>query len=193
VIRGEETQVAGLIDREPGFYGLAILPGTHSKWVSVAAGGIDDFQTYLTGEMFELLSRHSFLRHSVAESGRDLSTMPDFALGVRRTAKEGLPFLTAIFSVRARQLLDGVSREDNLAYLSGLVIGGEIAAALATGRLAEGRTIAIIGSESLARAYRRAFTLLGRETQTFDGGEMVRRGLVRIARSIGMLQPSEAA
>ena len=98
-------------------------------------GAITDFQTYLTGEMFELLSRHSFLRHSVADDGRDLSAVPDFALAVRRTAKEGLPFLAAIFSVRSRQLLDAVAREDNLAYLSGLVIGGEIAAAQSAGRL----------------------------------------------------------
>ena len=173
VIRGEETQIVGLIDREPGFAGVAILPGTHSKWVTVAGGTIADFQTYLTGEMFELLSRHSFLRHSVAESGRDLSTVPDFALAVRRTAKEGLPFLAAIFSVRARQLLDAVSREDNLAYLSGLVIGGEIAAAQAAGRLTDASTIRVIGTASLSRAYRRAFAILERDTLALDGGEMV--------------------
>ena len=57
---------------------------------------------------------------------------------VRRTAEEGLPFLAAIFSVRVRQLLDDVAREDNLAYLSGLVIGGEIAAARAAGWLKAG-------------------------------------------------------
>jgi 2-dehydro-3-deoxygalactonokinase len=193
VIRGEETQIVGVVDREPGFSGIAILPGTHSKWVTVASGAITDFQTYLTGEMFDLLSRHSFLRHSVAESGRDLSTVPDFALAVRRTAKEGLPFLAAIFSVRARQLLDAVSREDNLAYLSGLVIGGEIAAALSAGRLAETSAIRVIGTASLSRAYRRAFAVLERDTLGLDGSEMARIGLVRIARAIGMLAASATA
>ncbi|MBN9010273.1 MAG: 2-dehydro-3-deoxygalactonokinase, partial [Rhizobiales bacterium] len=123
VIRGEETQVIGLLGRDPRFEGVVILPGTHSKWATVGGGALADFQTFLTGEMFELLSKHSFLRHSVAEGGAELSTLPDFGLAVKRMVVEGLPFLAAIFSVRVRQLLDNVTREDNLAYLSGLVIG----------------------------------------------------------------------
>ena len=133
VMRGEETQIVGLIDSEPGFDGVAILPGTHSKWVTIAGGAIVTFQTFLTGELFDLLAHQSFLRHSVAASAGDLDASPDFALAVRRTAEEGLPFLSAIFSVRARALLDGVAPEPNLAYLSGLTIGGEIAAAQASG------------------------------------------------------------
>src|SRR5579872_6770112 len=65
VIRGEETQLVGLIEREPGFRGVSIHPGTHSKWVRIADGSIVSFQTFLSGEMFDLLSRTSFLRHSV--------------------------------------------------------------------------------------------------------------------------------
>lgn len=187
VIRGEETQVVGLLDRDPSFDGVAILPGTHSKWATLTGGAIVDFQTFLTGEMFELLSRHSFLRHSVGESVRDLSEVPDFALAVRRTGEAGLPFLAAIFSVRVRQLLDNVAREDNLAYLSGLVIGGEIAAARAQGRLKDGATPRIIGTRSLARAYRKAFAILGHATATLDGKEMVVAGLVHLARVTGFL------
>lgn len=193
VIRGEETQIVGLLDREADFAGIAILPGTHSKWATVAKGAIVDFQTFLTGEIFDLLARHSFLRHSVAENGRDFSAVPDFALAVRRTAEEGLPFLAAIFSVRVRQLLDGVSPEDNLAYLSGLVIGGEIAAAREAGRLTPGTALRVIGTRSLARAYRRAFAILGDDTEALDGKEMVRAGLVHIARSIGFLAARASA
>jgi 2-dehydro-3-deoxygalactonokinase len=186
VIRGEETQIIGLLDREPGFAGIAILPGTHSKWVSVANGAITDFQTYLTGEMFDLLAHRSFLRHSVGGDDASLSERPGFALGIKRTAAEGLPFLAAVFSVRARALLDQVDPADNLAYLSGLVIGGEIAAAAAGGsdRNAE---IRIIGAKSLARAYARAFDLLGRKTGSLDGTELVTAGLVHLARAIGLI------
>jgi 2-dehydro-3-deoxygalactonokinase len=186
VIRGEETQIIGLLDREPGFAGVAILPGTHSKWVSVANGAITDFQTYLTGEMFDLLAHRSFLRHSVGGDDASLSERPGFALGIKRTAAEGLPFLAAVFSVRARALLDQVDPADNLAYLSGLVIGGEIAAAAAGGsdRNAE---IRIIGAKSLARAYARAFDLLGRKTGSLDGTELVTAGLVHLARAIGLI------
>lgn len=186
VIRGEETQIIGLLDREPGFVGIAILPGTHSKWVSVASGAITDFQTYLTGEMFDLLAHRSFLRHSVGGDDARLSERRGFALGIKRTAAEGLPFLAAVFSVRARALLDQVDPADNLAYLSGLVIGGEIAAAAAGGsdRNAE---IRIIGAKSLARAYARAFDLLGRKTSSLDGTELVTAGLVHLARAIGLI------
>ncbi len=190
VIRGEETQIVGLVDRNPGFDGAAILPGTHSKWASVKGGAIIDFQTFLTGEFFELLSRHSFLRHSVADSGRNLSEVPDFALAVRRTGEAGLPFLAAVFSVRVRQILDNVAREDNLAYLSGLVIGGEIAAARALGRLNPSAVPRIIGTRSLARDYRKALAVLGHASETLDGKEMVVAGLLHLARVIGFL-PAE--
>jgi 2-dehydro-3-deoxygalactonokinase len=187
VIRGEETQIVGLLGSQPGFEGVVILPGTHSKWATVGGGALADFQTFLTGEMFELLSKHSFLRHSVAEGGAELSTLPDFAIAVRRTVSEGLPFLAAIFSVRVRQLLDDVAREDNLAYLSGLVIGGEIAAAKTTGRLMPGAVPRIIGSRSLARAYARAFEIAGHRTETLDGKDMVLAGLAHLARVTGLL------
>jgi 2-dehydro-3-deoxygalactonokinase len=90
-----------------------------------------------------------------------------------------------------RQLLDNVAREDNLAYLSGLVIGGEIAAARAAGRLTDGTALRIVGARSLAKAYAAAFAILGREVATLDGTEMVTAGLVRLARTIGFLTRRE--
>jgi 2-dehydro-3-deoxygalactonokinase len=187
VIRGEETQMIGLIDAEPAFAGTAILPGTHSKWARIDKGVIVDFQSFVTGELFELLSQKSFLRHSVATAAGDLSTSPDFALGIQRTAKDGLSFLGALFSVRTRQLLANVQPEANLAYLSGLVIGGEIAAARTVGRLDPATPIRIVGTQSLARAYRAAFQGLGFETVTLDGERLVLDGLVHMARGIGFL------
>lgn len=187
VIRGEETQIVGLLAAEPEFDGVVVLPGTHSKWSTVTGGAIADFQTFLTGEMFSLLSRQSFLRHSVRESAAELSALPEFALGVERTVADGLPFLAAIFSVRARQLLDGVDPEHNLAYLSGLVIGGEIAAARDTGRLWQGRALRIVGSRSLARAYGRAFAIAGYDAEALDGSALVVAGLLRLARIAGLI------
>jgi len=188
IIRGEETQVVGLIDSEPDFVGVAILPGTHSKWVRVAAGTATDFQTFLTGEMFDLLAHHSFLRHSVAEGGGDLSAAPDFALAVKRVAEDGLPFLGAIFSVRARQILDGVNPIDNRAYLSGLVIGGELAAAWETGLLSSSHSLKVIGTRSLGRAYGRALTILGYEAAMHDGQGLVLRGLIHLTKASGFGQ-----
>lgn len=193
VIRGEETQMIGLIDAEPAFTGMVILPGTHSKWARIEKGVIVDFQSFITGELFELLSRKSFLRHSVAAADAgDLSAAAGFALGVKRTAKDGLPFLSALFSVRTRQLLSNVRLEDNLAYLSGLVIGGEIAAARTVLRLDPTTQIRIVGARSLARAYHAALQSLGFETVSLDGERLVLDGLVHLARGIGFL-PARAA
>jgi 2-dehydro-3-deoxygalactonokinase len=191
VMRGEETQIVGFVERMPHFAGLCIMPGTHSKWVSLDKGRIVTFQTYMTGELFDLLSHHSFLRHSVAGGDADIVEAPDFALAVRRTAEEGLPFLSAIFSVRARQLLDGVGGAENRAYLSGLIIGAEIGAARESP--APGRDIAIIGSRSLARSYAKAFAILGRRVDRVDGDEMALAGLVHLAREAGLLSPAVVA
>lgn len=187
VIRGEETQMVGLMGRPGGFEGLAVLPGTHSKWAALRDDAIVDFQTFFTGELFDLLAHQSFLRHSVAADHDDLSSLPDFELGVRRTVELGVPFLSAVFSVRARHLLDDAQPHDNRAYLSGLVIGGEIAAARAAGLIADDKVIAIVGSRSLARAYHRAMQTAGYQTEAVDGRAMVIAGLIRMARTIGFL------
>ncbi|CAN5323165.1 2-dehydro-3-deoxygalactonokinase [soil metagenome] len=192
VMRGEETQLVGLMAGAPGFAGTAVLPGTHSKWVAIAGGRIADFETYMTGEMFELLSRQSFLRHSVADDGSELSTRPDFALAVRRTAQEGLPFLSAIFSVRARALLDGAGGPDNIAYLSGVVIGAEIAGAMATGHLKPDVPLRIVAAAKLAEAYVRALAIAGFAAEAVDGNAMALAGLIRLARAAGFLPKANA-
>ena len=159
VLRGEETQIVGALDGEPGFAGLAILPGTHSKWAKIEKGAVAGFHTFMSGELFDLLARTSFLRHSVADphAAGDVSGSADFGLAVERTAKEGVPFLATLFSVRVRQLLADAKPADNLAYLSGLIIGGEIAAAAALGALGRTTPIRIIAASGLSRAYHRAF------------------------------------
>jgi 2-dehydro-3-deoxygalactonokinase len=191
VIRGEETQMIGMIDREPAFAGTVIMPGTHSKWARIDRGTIVDFQTFITGELFALLSEKSFLRHSVAGGESDLAASPDFALAIERTTGEALPFVASLFSVRTRQLLGSVSREHNLAYLSGLAIGGEIAAAHELGALGPGTAIRIIGSRSLARAYGRALEIAGFDAEALDGSELVLAGLTHLARTIGFLEKAE--
>ncbi len=190
VIRGEETQIVGLVDGEPGFDGVAVMPGTHSKWVSIGDGTIRDFQTVMTGELFDLFAHKSFLRHSVAQEAGDLTASPDFALGVRRTVGEGLPFLAALFSVRARALLADVRPDDNLAYLSGLIIGGEIAAAQASGRLTAATPLRVVGSRSLGRAYAEALAIAGLDARVLDGDALALAGLVHLARAIGFLSPA---
>ena len=188
VMRGEETKVIGIIEREPDFDGVCIMPGTHPKWARIDKGAIVSFQTFISGELFELMSRKSFLRHSVADGAADLAAEADFALGVERTARRGLPFVAALFSVRARQLLGAADKASNLAYLSGLIVGGEMAAAEAMSLLLRGAPLCIAGAPGLARVYQTALSILGHEASVLDGDALVFAGLTHMARAIGFLK-----
>jgi 2-dehydro-3-deoxygalactonokinase len=185
VMRGEETQIVGLADAEPRFRGTVVLPGTHSKWVKVEGGTMADFASFISGELFALLARQSLLRHSVADpdTAGDVSGSVAFRAGVEQA--HATPFVASIFSVRARQLLTGTTPADNLAYLSGLVIGGEVAAAAALG-LGE-PPVRIIAAAGLARAYRVALSAFGIEAEVRDGDAMALGGLIHLARAAGLL------
>ena len=88
VMRGEETQVAGYLSGRPGFDGVLCLPGTHSKWVEISAGEVVSFRTFMTGELFDLVSRHSVLRHSTG-AGWDAAVFAE-ALGDTLSRPESL-------------------------------------------------------------------------------------------------------
>ena len=68
VMRGEETQIAGFLHDNPNFNGSICLPGTHSKWVQIENGHIINFKTFMTGELFEIISKNSVLIHSVTSN-----------------------------------------------------------------------------------------------------------------------------
>ena len=65
-MRGEETQVVGVLAAMEGD-GVACLPGTHSKWARVEAGGITSFTTHMTGETFAALRDHTILGRMMRE------------------------------------------------------------------------------------------------------------------------------
>jgi 2-dehydro-3-deoxygalactonokinase len=126
VMRGEETQlvgcgIAGDDDR------MYIFPGTHSKHVRVRVGMAVDVRTFMTGELFQLLAQKSILSVSVAAAASDGGALSsDYLQGIRDSRRGGI--LHNVFRVRTRQLLEGVSREGNYHYLSGLLIGEELRA-----------------------------------------------------------------
>src|SRR6185312_13329821 len=65
MMRGEEVQVIGANARGEEGDATIILPGTHSKHVNVERGQAVTLKTFMSGEFFELLARHSILAHSV--------------------------------------------------------------------------------------------------------------------------------
>jgi 2-dehydro-3-deoxygalactonokinase len=171
VMRGEETQIAGLLAREPGFDGVACLPGTHSKWAQVSAGEVVSFASFMTGELFALLAGSSVLRHSVATDGW---SEPDFAEAVESTLSRPERALGRLFGIRAETLLAGLPPARARGRLSGLLIGAELAAARPYWL---GREVVLVGGDRLAAAYRAALALCGLEARTLDATALTLAGL----------------
>ncbi|MEM6323411.1 MAG: 2-dehydro-3-deoxygalactonokinase [Pseudomonadota bacterium] len=171
VMRGEETQIAGFLAGHPGFDGVLCLPGTHSKWVQVSAGEIVSFRTFMTGEMFALLSTQSVLRHSVAADGWDDAA---FNEALQETLSKPESLATKLFAIRARSLLQDADAAAARAQLSGLLIGAELAAARPYWL---GQSVALIGAPGLSRAYAAALTAQGLDPVVEDGSAMTLAGL----------------
>jgi 2-dehydro-3-deoxygalactonokinase len=125
VLRGEETETLGLVatlGREMPFEAVIVLPGTHSKHLDVNPGGIATFRTFLTGELFDVMSRQSVLRHSTdPDAPFDRAS---FLEGVEESTRK--PLTSALFRVRTRQVLDRKGAASNTSFLSGLLIGAEL-------------------------------------------------------------------
>jgi len=155
VMRGEETQIAGALALNPNFDGVFCLPGTHSKWVHVSAGEVVSFQTFMTGELFALLSRQSVLRHGMASGGWDSDA---FAQGLDEAISRPEKIGAKLFGLRAEGLLHNLPGAAAFSRLSGLLIGVELAAAKPYWL---GQSVALVGVEKLSDIYAEALAKQG--------------------------------
>lgn len=171
VMRGEETQIAGALALMPNFDGVFCLPGTHSKWVHVSAGEVVSFQTFMTGELFALLSQSSVLRHGLTAEGWDPSA---FEQGVADGMARPEKISARLFTLRAEGLLNGMTSASARARLSGLLIGVELAAAKPYWL---GQNVALIGAASLSHNYGIALAAQGVQAQSLDASACTLSGL----------------
>ncbi|MDE2446261.1 MAG: 2-dehydro-3-deoxygalactonokinase [Alphaproteobacteria bacterium] len=160
VLRGEETQVFGALASGATHF---ITPGTHSKWISVSGGQIVNFATYMTGESFALFRNHSILGRLMKDGPHDAAA---FSKGVSRATQTPADILHTLFSVRSLGLFNAITPECLASYLSGLLIGCEIASAVKHHQCRE--TYLVLGSPSLAANYVAALKLIGLNVQTGD-------------------------
>ena len=147
VMRGEETQVAGFLARNPDWDGVICLPGTHTKWVHVSADEVVSFQTFMTGELFDTIARQTILRHSITAGEWDDSA---FQTGLGDAMARPEKLAARLFALRADDLLNDVSNGVIRARLSGLLIGAELAAAKPYWL---GQQIAVIGESGISKLY----------------------------------------
>jgi 2-dehydro-3-deoxygalactonokinase len=176
VMRGEETQLLGLLALRPGYSGTAILPGTHSKWVEIEDGRITRFSTAMTGELYEVLSQHSVLRHSFAAGAIDGPEIEDgIAEGMRAGLESPGLATSLVFRTRAAALLSGKGADWCSGYLSGLLVGVEIGGHrdwLGTA------PVPLIGSARFGRLYGAALELIGLIGTPIDASDATIAGLV---------------
>ncbi|MBW8783364.1 MAG: 2-dehydro-3-deoxygalactonokinase [Novosphingobium sp.] len=175
VMRGEEAQVFGALELVPALREgrhVALHPGTHSKWIWLEDGRITGFRTVVTGELFALLCRSSLL----AAGGEPGKADEDagFAAGLAR-AGGGSGVLAQLFETRAAQLRLGRSAGWATGFLSGLLIGHEVAEIAAAQALPP--QLWLIGDPHLCDRYERALAAHGIAAVQLDGEECVLAGL----------------
>ncbi|NHO18157.1 2-dehydro-3-deoxygalactonokinase [Acetobacter oeni] len=186
VMRGEETQIAGVLAQHPGTtsHTTIVLPGTHSKWAIVKEGALTEFRTFMTGELYAVLSKHSILgRLSSTEPTTPDNRAAAFRQGVL-SAKTGIPLSARLFSDRALVLAGNLAASCAPDYLSGLLIGDEIQAGI---HLQPRETPPVIaGEDTLCEHYRTAFRILGYPEPELIGNTAA-AGLFLIARKAGLV------
>ena len=174
VMRGEEVQILGALDEMPAGSALICLPGTHSKWARVIDARIVGFTTHMTGEIYALLREQSILSRLM--SG-DAPAPHFFAQGVRRASEIG-GLLHHLFGARSLGLFEQIPAEGLASYLSGILIGHELANA-APGAT----TVDLLGSAQLAALYASALRTAGIAARLLDS-HSVAHGLFRLAANI---------
>lgn len=159
VMRGEETQLIGSVpdDVAAAAEGFYIFPGTHSKHIWVKDGQVTAFKTYMTGELFKLLSEESILREGVEENDNlhNTNCLQHFEDGVRDA--RGANLLQSVFRVRTNSLFGKRSKQGNFNYLSGLLIGAELGEITP----AECPHVYLCGGSNLRERYAAALDVLG--------------------------------
>ena len=175
VMRGEETKLVGLVAALGG-EGVVCMPGSHTKWARIAGGRIEGFATYFTGEAFAALRGHTILGRMM---GQEIDA-EGFRRGVARSGDAG-HLLHHLFGVRALGLFGELAEVQAAGFLSGLMIGHEVRAAM---RGVD--QVRLVGDEVLVGLYATAIAACGGRAVVVDE-DAAALGLAVIGRQAGWL------
>ena len=151
-----------------GMPNLVVLPGMHSKWITTDGSRITDIATYMGGEVLSLLKRDSLVSRLIPAS---YEPHPDaFERGTRFALdKSTMPggVLQRIFSARSLVLFGQLEPAEIADYLDGVVLGSEIAEALAG--IPRPQAVAVMGTSTAAGSYRTALRIAGISSPALAG------------------------
>ena len=163
VMRGEEVQIFGALALAGVHSARVLLPGTHSKWAQVQDGRVQTFRSFMTGELYALLSQHSLLSRTLVADAPWHETV--FVQAVQ-LAQRSPSVLSSIFSTRTLALFDTLPAEQHASHLSGLLIGEELRA-LRLGDTHHQTPLLLVGNTQLCHRYAAALQALGHTAQCF--------------------------
>ncbi|GLT15303.1 2-dehydro-3-deoxygalactonokinase [Vibrio algivorus] len=172
VMRGEEVQIFGLDILLNDTESFAIFPGTHSKHVKIKQGCIQEFKTYMTGELFSLLSQHSIL-------GRGLPTQIESEAAFKRGVLESQNgnLTNKLFNARTHRLFNNIEENEVFDYLSGILIGQEF-------NNISNSSVYLVGSDKLCECYYQACKILSINSEMINGDETFLAGMLNIKQEV---------
>ncbi|MDC0738316.1 2-dehydro-3-deoxygalactonokinase [Cognatishimia sp. SS12] len=172
IMRGEEVQLLA-VSQLLGLQNLTVsIPGRHCKHATLSDGALTSFQSFVTGELFDLLLGNSLV--GALATGTAFSAAA-FSDGVQHGARQ--PLATAVFASRANTLTGRLAAEDVASFLSGVLIGHEAAQLRGLDH-----PVALMATGLLAERHGLAYEVLGIPYQTIDAKICMRAGLQRVAR-----------
>lgn len=178
IMRGEETELFGLLaSGQLGAAPVVALPGTHTKWVRMHDGLVTEFMTAMSGEIFDRLTAAGLLASIIDGPAHD---GPAFREGVRNASARALGLGALLFGARARVIRGVLERTDASAYLRGLLIGAEIADALALFPEMCGTEVPLVGSAAVGALYQAALDEAGIASRPVPSADAVVRGFLEI-------------
>ena len=178
VMRSEETQVFGSLDKGATHF---VTPGTHSKWVDVTDGRITKFATYMTGEVYSVLRQHTILGRLITSDADDATS---FLKGAKAAFADPTGFLHNIFATRTLGLFNDLSGDELASYLSGVVIGTEVAHAVR--HHSKNVKYVVLASPKIGVRYVRAMEAAGLEV-SYGNPQAIVKGLREIGRLGGVI------
>lgn len=176
VMRGEETQIFGaLVSGAPE--GWFVHPGTHCKWIHVQRGRVTHLLTFMTGELYALMSERGTLAALMQHNEQDAPEA--FRQGL--DAAGSGPFTHRAFSCRALVVTDRMPASHAASWLSGLLIGSELVE-IRRRRQVEG-VVQVVGSPELAARYASALQHFGLQARCWQPDDIYAAAIRAMAKS----------
>ncbi len=177
VMRGEEVQIFGALTLADRTSATLCLPGTHSKWARVHDGALQHFATVMTGELFEAVTRHTLIGVPAEDTATPDETA--FRQGLDQAERPG-GLGHQLFTARSRWLYGDLAATGIRDYVSGLLIGHEVASMRELYR--DTVEIVVVASDSLRPRYDAALDHFGLKAHHVATADASLAGVLAIAR-----------